>query len=138
MARLSRWLRPTAAAGSLTPSEIDMLIMAEKRGPARMSDFAAFCGLNPTMLSRMVPRLEKAGLLRRREDPADKRVTLVEATTDASRLLEQVRSERDDVLAKLLEELDDAERQALATATPALDKLADRLREQASGGRLKR
>jgi len=90
------------------------------------------------MLSRMVPRLEKAGLLRRREDPADKRVTLVEATTDASKLLEQVRSERDDVLAKLLEELDDAERQALATATPALDKLADRLREQASGGRLKR
>ena len=42
IARMSRWLRPTAAAGTLTATEVDILIVAEKRGPARMSDLAFF------------------------------------------------------------------------------------------------
>lgn len=136
VARMSRWLRPTEAAGTLNATEIDMLVVAEKHGPARMSDFAHFCGLNPTMLSRLVPRLEEAGLLVRRPDPADKRACLIEATAGASSLLERVRSERDDILSRLLDDLDENERQAVATATPVLEKLAERLRAPtAVGGR---
>jgi DNA-binding MarR family transcriptional regulator len=99
-----------------------------------MSDFAAFCGLNPTMLSRMVPKLEEAGLLMRKEDPADKRACLIAATWKANSLLERVRSEREDALSQLLNELDELERQAIAAATPALEKLAERLRDQGPGG----
>ena len=33
VARMARWLRPTAAAGPLTTTEIDMLVVAEKHGP---------------------------------------------------------------------------------------------------------
>jgi DNA-binding MarR family transcriptional regulator len=126
--RMARWLRPTAAAGSLTSTEVDLLVVAERQGPARMSDFAAFCGLNPTMLSRMVPKLEQEGLLSRLVDPADKRVCRIEATKKACLLLERVRSEREDALSKLLDELDDSQRRALAAATPALERLAERLR----------
>jgi DNA-binding MarR family transcriptional regulator len=138
IARMSRWLRPTAAAGTLTATEVDMLIVAEKRGPARMSDLAIFCGVNPTMLSRMVPRLEEAGLLGRQLDPADKRACLVEATPKARQLLERVRSEREDVLSRLLDDLDHEERRSIAAATPVLEKLAERLREQTSTGGTRR
>lgn len=138
MARVSRRLRPTAAAGPLTTAEVDMLVVAERHGPARMSDLASFCGLNPTMVSRMVPRLVDLGLLERLADSADKRVCLVEATTEARQLLERVRSERDDVLSKLLDELDEPERDALAAATPVLEKLAEWLRDQTSTGRPRR
>ncbi|MGH9106721.1 MAG: MarR family winged helix-turn-helix transcriptional regulator, partial [Acidimicrobiales bacterium] len=131
VARLARRLRPTAAAGWMTAAEVDMLVVADKRGPARMSDLASFCGLNPTMLSRMVPKLEQAGLLARRPDPADKRVCQVEATAKARKVLQQVRSERNDILSLLLRDLDGPEREAIAAATPALEKLAERLREGA-------
>ncbi len=125
--RMARRLRPTGAAGALTATEVDLLVVAEKRGPARMSDFAAFCGVNPTMLSRLVPKLEDAGLLSREVGPADRRVCLIAVTDDARALLARVRSEREDALSRLLEELDETERRAIAAATPALEKLAERL-----------
>ena len=65
VARLSRRLRPTEAAGSLTATEVDVLVAAERRGPIRLSDLASFAGLNPTMLSRLSPSLKKSGLIRR-------------------------------------------------------------------------
>lgn len=129
VARVARRLRPTAAAGSLTATEVDMLVVAEKHGPARMSDLASFCGLNPTMLSRMVPKLEDAGLLRRQADPTDGRVWRVEATKKASNLLSRIRTERNDALSKLLDDLDDHERQAIAAATPVLEKLGERMHQ---------
>lgn len=134
VSRMARWLRPTAAAGTLTATEVDMLMVADKRGPARMSEFANFCGLNPTMLSRLAPRLEEAGLLARQVDPADKRATLIAATDEARSLLERVRSERTDVLLGLMDELTSAERRAIVAATPVLEKLAERLRDQPPAG----
>ena len=108
-----------------------MLVAAEKRGPARMSDFALFCGLNPTMASRIVPKLEEAGYLRTHADPDDKRARRVEATKKASKLLTQVRSERSGVLADLIGGLEEPERQALFAAIPVLERLAERLSKQA-------
>jgi DNA-binding MarR family transcriptional regulator len=98
-----------------------------------MSDFASFCGVNPTMLSRLVPKLEEAGLLSREVGPADKRVCLIAATEKARALLTRVRSEREDALSRLLDELDGPERHAIAAATPVLEKLAERLRNPGPG-----
>jgi DNA-binding MarR family transcriptional regulator len=134
--RLSRRLRPTAAAGSLTATEVDVLVAAEREGPVRMSDLAAFAGLNPTMLSRLMPKLEEAGLIRRLADAADRRVSRVQATTKGRRLLERVRSERNDALSRQLAELTLEQRRALVVALPVLEALAERLLEPpaAAGG----
>lgn len=130
VARMSRWLRPTSSAGSLTATEVDLVLVAVKRGPASMSDMATFCGVNPTMLSRMVPRLVAAGLLERHQGD-DRRVSLVQATPQGRRLVGRVLSERDDALSVLMEALTNEERRALAAATPVLERLADTLRAQA-------
>ena len=105
VARLSRRLRPTEAAGSLTATEVDVLVAAERRGPIRLSDLASFAGLNPTMLSRLIPKLETAGLVRRLGAEGDRRVCRLEATAKGHRLLERIRSERNDALSKRLAEL---------------------------------
>jgi DNA-binding MarR family transcriptional regulator len=125
---MSRRLRPTAAAGTLTTTEVDILIAAERQGPIRLSDLASFAGLNPTMLSRLIPKLETAGLVRRIGDADDKRVSRVSATAKGSRLLERIRSERNDALSRRLLDLDASERAALANALPILEELAERLR----------
>ncbi len=138
VARLSRRLRPTAAAGALTTTEIDVLVAAERRGPIRMSDLAEFTGLNPTMLSRLIPKLEESGLIRRLFDDSDRRVCRVEATAKGHRLLERVRSERNDVLSRRLEELDGEQRRALAAALPVLEQLAERLLEEPPAGAVNR
>ncbi|MGH8861937.1 MAG: MarR family winged helix-turn-helix transcriptional regulator [Jatrophihabitantaceae bacterium] len=125
---MSRRLRPTAAAGSLTTTEVDVLVAAEKQGPVRLSDLATFAGLNPTMLSRLVPKLAEAGLIRRMDDEADRRVCRVVATDRGSRLLERIRLERNDALSRRLRDLDVEARDALAIALPVLEDLAERLR----------
>lgn len=127
--RLSRRLRPTRAAGSLTPTEVDVLVAAERSGPVRMSDLASFSGLNPTMLSRLIPKLEAAKLIRRLSDDSDRRVCLVEASPQGRRLLEKIRAERNDALSRLLDELEPSERAALAGAVVVIEALADRLLE---------
>ena len=126
--RVSRRLRPTAAAGTLTTTEVDILVAAERQGPIRLSDLAGFAGLNPTMLSRLIPKLEQAGLVRRIRDEVDKRVCRVTATPKGSRLLDRIRSERNDALSRRLRDLDASDRATLALALPILEDLAERLR----------
>jgi DNA-binding MarR family transcriptional regulator len=104
-----------------------LLVAAERRGPIRLSDLASFAGLNPTMLSRLVPKLEAGGLIRRLAVEGDRRVCRVEATAKGHRLLERIRSERNDALSKRLAELDPAEREAVLVALPVLEDLAERL-----------
>jgi DNA-binding MarR family transcriptional regulator len=123
--RLSRRLRQTAAAGSLTATEVDVLVAAERQGPVRMSDLAAFAGLNPTMLSRVIPKLEDAGLIRRLTYEADRRVCRVQATPKGHRLLERIRCERNDALSRRIAALGSDDRRVLAAALPVLEELAE-------------
>jgi DNA-binding MarR family transcriptional regulator len=79
------------------------------------------------MLSRLIPKLEQAGLIRRLADGADRRVCRVEATAKGGALLDRVRSERNDALSRRLLELDANQREAVVAALPVLEELAERL-----------
>jgi DNA-binding MarR family transcriptional regulator len=136
VARVSRRLRPTAAAGTMTSTEVDLLVAIDRHGPLRLSDLAGFAGLNPTMLSRLIPKLEVAGLMRRLVAEGDRRVCRVEVTAKGRRLLERIRSERNDSLSRLLGELSDVDRQTLVAAVPILEALAERMLEHSPGARM--
>lgn len=127
VARLSKRLKPTEAAGSLTTTEVDVLQTAARIGPVKLSILAGEAGLNPTMLSRVVAKLEKQVLLRRLADETDGRVCRVEVTEAGARLGARVRSERTDVLSHELDLLADEDRAAVTAALPALERLAERL-----------
>ena len=61
--RLGRGLRQTRAGTELSPSQYEVLATVSNRRRLRLSDLASIEGLNPTLLSRIVGRLEDAGLV---------------------------------------------------------------------------
>jgi DNA-binding MarR family transcriptional regulator len=130
--RLSRRLRATAAgsAAGLTPTKISVLLTVVREGPIRLSALAESESLNPTMLSRVIADLVDAGLVARTSDDGDRRAAWVEATDDGNQLAQRMRRERTDAVNEALEGLAPADRQLLETALPALEQLAEQLRER--------
>jgi DNA-binding MarR family transcriptional regulator len=98
----------------------------------KLSQLAVSVGLNPTMLSRVVARVEDQGLVHRLADLSDGRVCRVEVTEAGRQLHDRVRSERTDVLSSELDLLSPPDRQAVIAALPALEQLAERLLERSS------
>jgi len=69
--------------------------------------------VEPITLCRMIDRLEEAGLVERRRDPADRRAWLIFLTTKAHPLLAQLRGLADGMIEGALQGLDDTRRAAL-------------------------
>ena len=128
--RLARRIRPTRAGAELTLTEATVLATTARNGAVGLSWLAREEGMNPTMLSRVVWRLEDAGLLARRPDPRDRRAALVDATPAGRKLHERIRAERTDALSQLIEQLGAAEREALDAALPVLEQLARDLKDR--------
>jgi DNA-binding MarR family transcriptional regulator len=130
--RLSRRLRTTAAgaAAGLTPTRISVLLTVVRDGPMRLSALAQSESLNPTMLSRIIADLVDAGLLERTSDHGDRRAAWVQATDDGQSLAHRMRQERTDALNLAMEGLPAADRRLLEKALPALEDLAEQLKDR--------
>ncbi len=129
--RLSRRLRLTdaAAAAGMTPARASALLNVERNGPMRLSELAASEGLNPTMLSRIVAELVAARLCDRSCDPGDRRSAWVEATSSGRELAERMRAQRTEAVQSALGHLGDANRRTIEQALPALEALAEQLKQ---------
>ena len=108
----------------LTGTQASVLATAARLGPVRITDLAEVEGINPTMLSRIVGKLEDAGLLHRRADPDDRRAALVEPTEAGRELQRHVREERTRLLAERLGALPADHADGLLAALPHLEALA--------------
>lgn len=128
--RMSRGLRQAGGQHDLSPSQSEVLGTVARRGDVRLSELASIEGINPTLLSRIIGKLETAGLLVREADPDDRRAAHVVPTARGRKRYEQIRSERTDALNLAIEALDEQEQQALAGALPVLEALADSLRHR--------
>jgi len=126
--RMGRGLRSTLTSTELSPSQYDVLATVSFRERVRLSDLAAIEGINPTLLSRIVGKLEDGGLVVREQDESDRRVAHVAVTEKGRELHARIRSERTDVLSLALDGLDDDELAALEHALPVLESLAKTLR----------
>src|ERR1700727_2956884 len=131
--RLARRIRPTRVGAELTLTEATVLATTARNGPVGLSWLAREEGMTPPMLSRVVWRLEDAGLLAGRPDPRDRRAALVDATPAGRTLHERIRAERADALSQLIEHLGVAEREALDAALPVLEQLARDLKDRRPG-----
>ena len=128
--RLARQLR-RHAVGGLTASQYSALATVERAGPIRLAALAEREGVSAPTLSRIVARLERDGYVERRGDPADGRSSLMAATAPGRAALRKIRRERTALLARGLASLGDDERRAVAAALPALERLADAVRDPA-------
>lgn len=111
--RLARRLRQEAHS-ELTPSLMAALATIGNHGPITPSELAERERVQRPNATKIVARLEAAGLVERIEAPADKRSSLISLNAEGAQLLHAIRSKKDAYLAQRLEALSAAEREQLA------------------------
>jgi DNA-binding MarR family transcriptional regulator len=121
--RTARRLRQEAAS-DLGPSQAAALATIERHGPLTPSELARIERIQRPTATRIVARLEEAGLVERVADPADGRSFTVSATADARTLMNRLRTRKNAYLARRLRSLDE---QDLATLDRAAEILEDLL-----------
>ncbi|MHB2027459.1 MAG: MarR family winged helix-turn-helix transcriptional regulator [Acidimicrobiales bacterium] len=126
--KLSRYLRLAHVDVDLTPSQREVLSAIVRRGPLRLSELASEEGINPTMLSRIVTKLETANLATRTPDPSDARVIHLGASDQGRLLWQKIQRDRTDAMRGALNRLTKDQRRLVVDAIPALEKLIDALR----------
>src|SRR5918992_5084704 len=79
IARMARRLRQEAGAG-LSPSQTAALATIERHGPLTPSELALRERVQRPTVTRVLARLEEAGLIVRAADPTDRRSALLSAS----------------------------------------------------------
>jgi DNA-binding MarR family transcriptional regulator len=127
IARLARRLNVSATHEGLTPTQASVLGWAVKLGPVSGPELVETEGIHPTMLSRVVTRLDDLGLIERLPDPNDARIILIRGTPEGAAKHNRIKADRAAIVSACVDELDDDEAAAILAALPALESLAERL-----------
>ena len=123
--RLARLMRRQSDTG-LSPSQLSALTSVEIHGPMTLGALAEHERVAPPSITKVVAKLEDAGLVTRRSDPGDRRAVHVSVTAAGRALLADVRQRKDLWLASRLADLDDDQRARLAAAVDVIDALTRR------------
>ena len=121
--RLSRELRKETEQLGVTSRQVTLLWLIRGNPGMSLRELAAEERISAPALSGHVDRLEKAGLLERARDAADRRRVGLALTGEGERLLKRVRARRTTWLAERLRELDDDELAAVEAAIEPLGRL---------------
>ena len=122
--RTARWLRQEAGSG-LSPSLGSALASIDRHGPVTPSALAERERVRRPTITRILGRLEEAGLAERAGDPGDRRSSLVTATAAGRALLREQRNRKDAYLARRLAALGDDDRATLERAAAILERLLE-------------
>jgi DNA-binding MarR family transcriptional regulator len=120
--RLARILRRQGDTG-LSPSQLSALTAVDRHQPVTLGALADHEQVAPPTITNVVAKLEVLGLLERRADAGDRRVTQVVTTPAGAALLAHVRKRKDLWLATRLAGLDPERRARLAAAIDVIDDL---------------
>jgi DNA-binding MarR family transcriptional regulator len=128
ISKLARQLNTSSTGAGLTPSQASVLGLIVGRGPLSLGELGELEGLNPTMLSRVVSRLQVMGFIDRIPDPADLRSASVVSTAAGELVDQQIKVRRAAALAQCLDLLTPDQVSALTDSLPALEALAEAMR----------
>src|SRR3954462_12422251 len=131
LTRLARRMRQ-ATTGDLTPTQSAALATIDCHGPLTPSELAARERIQRPTATRVLARLEEAGLVERTADPADRRSYLVAATASGHELLDVLRERKDAYLALRLARPRPPARPARGPAPPHRGRAAS-IRERVLG-----
>lgn len=126
VARLIRqaW-RTTLAPWDLAPSHARALGVLTRHGEMRLSELADHLRIAARSTTEVVDALQDRGQLERRQDPADRRATLVAPTVEGARIGKAIQSARDAETEAFFGVLSQADRTHLV-------RILRKLRDQAS------
>ncbi|MDQ1054118.1 MULTISPECIES: MarR family winged helix-turn-helix transcriptional regulator [Micrococcaceae] len=115
-------VRRLDADGDLSAAQLSTLKMLLDDG-VRVGEIARNLGVRVPSATEQIIKLERAGLARREPDPADSRAVRVILTAEGRAAVESANQRRNAVMAELLGELTEQDREALAAALPVIDKI---------------
>jgi len=124
IARTAPRLRQEAGE-DLSPSQSAALATIDRHGPLTPSELADRERVKRPTATRVLARLEEAGLVDRTRDPQDGRSSLVALTPAGRELLARVRTRKDAYLVRRLRELEAEERATLDRAAAILERLLE-------------
>ena len=121
---MARRMRQEAGA-VLSPSQTAALATIERHGPLTPSELAERERVQRPTVTRVLARLEEAGLVDRAGDPQDRRSSLVSISDDGRALLDAARARKDAFLARRIDALEPADRAALERAAALLERMLE-------------
>ncbi len=117
--------RSVAEVGeSVTLSQLRVLVTISTRGPVNLGAVARELGVHPSNATRVCDRLVAAGLLRRDEDPSDRRHLALTLTPKGRRLVDQMMRHRRAAVADVVARMPETQRRRLASALDAFASAA--------------
>lgn len=131
LGRIARLVDRQVSGDGLTRTQLSTLGTIARQRHIGVRELAEIEGLNPTMCSRVLGKLESAGYVRRTPGEEDRREVRVEITAAGTRFHTKLRNQRSALLAERLAELPDRQQRALLGAVPALEALAAAMRVDA-------
>jgi DNA-binding MarR family transcriptional regulator len=124
VARTNRRLRQEAGSG-LSPTLTAALATVERHGPLTPSELAGRERVQRPTATKLIAKLETAGLVLRTGDPADRRSSLITISSAGRDLLKESRSRKDAFLAQRLRALPAEDRATLERAAVLLERLLE-------------
>jgi DNA-binding MarR family transcriptional regulator len=122
--RTARRLRQQAGT-DLGPSQLSALASVERHGPLTPSELARIERVQRPSATRIVARLEDAGLVERVADPTDGRSFTVGINGDGRALMNKLRTRKNAYLARRLRGLDPEDLATLDRAAEILEDLLE-------------
>ena len=123
--RLARRLRNQRVDDSLTLSQLAALGTLVRHGALTPGELAAHERVQPPSMTRLIAKLEAAGLVTKNDHPADGRQVLVEISPTGLEIIKTDRQRRDAWLAQRMRDLSPEDRETLHRAAEVLGRLAD-------------
>lgn len=120
--RISRRIR-SQAEGDISPSQLAVLGTVIEHEPLTNGEIAEREHVRPSTSSKIVDALERAGLVERTADPADRRCVQITVTPAGQTYADEVRAAGRTWLAGQLESLEAADVATIEAAVPALERL---------------
>ena len=117
----------------VTPAQCHLLLAIEEKGEPSVGELAAALDLDQSTLSRTIDGLVKAGMLSRREDPANRRRQLVSLTDPGSAKADEINALCDESYSGLLASFPEAEAAAVVRSLPLFAEALRAWRRSRSG-----
>jgi DNA-binding MarR family transcriptional regulator len=127
---LLRHLRKEDDAGGLSAPRLSALSVVVFGGPITLGQLARAEQVKPPTMTRIVTGLEKDGLVRRKGDERDRRLTKIYATPKGEKVLVAGRARRVELLASAVERLGATELAELGRGAQLLRELIDSMRRE--------
>ena len=116
--QIERTLASETECCGVTPAQCHLLLAVEEKGEPSVGEVAAALELDQSTLSRTIEGLVRAGMLSRREDPANRRRQLVGLTASGRAKADEINALCDESYAGLLASLPEEEAGAVVRSLP--------------------